>query len=204
MRFSEPNFSVRHVSDRFSTYAARLQAIFAAMDLAYSEVAGNYHFQCSGCEDNCCQSHFSHHTYVEFFYLHHGWKTLEPQQRAAINSRAIDACRPMAADVPDSGERPGRMCPLNSDGLCGLYPYRPMICRLHGIPHALQRPDGKKTIGPGCDAFYRHSGSRIDALLDRTAHYRALAALEREFRRSMGLDHKFRLTVAEMILQFTY
>jgi hypothetical protein len=94
------------------------------------------------------------------------------------------------------------MCPLNDSGRCELYEYRPMICRLHGIPHVLRRPDGSKTAGPGCDTFERECGSRSDAVLERTPHYRALAALEQEFRRVMGVVKGPKLTVAEMIVQF--
>lgn len=201
MNLSARAQAIRPVSERFAPYTAKLQTIFAAMDRAYSAVAETYRFHCSGCENNCCRSLFYHHTYLEWCYLHHGWKELAGQQRAAIRQRANRVCRQMAAGPHDRGAS-APMCPLNQSGLCGLYPYRPMICRLHGIPHALQRPDGSKTVGPGCDAFERQCGSRSDAVLERTPHYRALAALEQEFRREMGFSDRLKLTVAEMIARF--
>ncbi|KPJ77030.1 MAG: hypothetical protein AMJ54_09580 [Deltaproteobacteria bacterium SG8_13] len=194
---------MRQAADRFAPYVPRLQAVFSAMDLAYVEVAGTYRFRCSGCEDNCCRTRFHHHTYLEFFYLHHGWEKLEKQRREILMSRADDVCRAMDALAPGRDTH-RRMCPLNVDGLCELYEHRPMICRLHGIPHVLQRPDGRKTTGSGCDAFHRHYGDRSDAVLERTPHYGALAALEQEFRRTVGLADKLKMTVAEMIVRFTF
>jgi hypothetical protein len=203
MKPSGPIDQIRHASDRFAPYAVRLREIFTAMDLAYAAAADKCGFHCSGCEDNCCRTLFYHHTYLELFYLFSGLEGLNPERRAALQSRAKDVCRQMEA-APAESETSQRMCPLNFSGLCGLYAYRPMICRLHGIPHVLQRPDGRKMVGPGCDDFHRQCGSPGDAVLDRTPHYAALASLEREFRQAMGLTDKLRLTVAEMIIQFIY
>ena len=194
---------IYRLAGRFSPYVASLQAILAAMDEAYSEVAEARGFFCSGCEDNCCRSRFYHHTYLELFYLRHGWETLDRNTRTAVRVRAEDVCRQKAADASGRHE-PRQMCPLNDSGLCVLYPYRPMICRLHGIPHLLRRPDGRKVLGPGCDAFNRQCGSRTDVVLERTPHYAALAGLEQEFRRAAGLGDKMKLTVAGMILRFTF
>ena len=190
----------QHVSERFAPFAARLQELFAAMDAAYDAVAGRYGFHCSGCEDNCCRTRFHHHTYLEVFLLRRGLEKLEPEQRAEIESRANDACREKSVTSPDIGTRQ-RMCPLNIDGLCRLYEYRPMICRLHGIPHVLRRPDGYRTVGSGCAAFQGQCGSRSEAVLDRTPHYKALAALEQEFRRAMGLTDRVKSTVAGIIFR---
>ena len=203
MNSCPPTIPVCHLSEQFVPYAQKLQTIFAAMDLAYTKVADVHGFLCTGCEDNCCRTRFYHHTYLEWLYLHYGWKKLETEQQAAIQARAAEICRQMATDEPLQ-ESPRRMCPLNSNGLCGLYEYRPMICRLHGIPHTLQRPDGRKVIGPGCDDFHQQCAPRREATLDRTPHYRALADLEQQIRRALGLTDKLKLTVADMIVRFTY
>lgn len=203
MNLSDPLLPVRQLADRFASFVPRLQAIFAAMDRAYAEVAEAYRFHCSGCEDNCCRSHFYHHTYLELLYLYYGWTKLEPRQQRTVQSRAADVCRQMAKGT-HGRQTPRPMCPLNISGRCELYPYRPMVCRLHGIPHVLQRPDGRKVSGPGCDAFDRQCGSRGDAVLERTAHYAALASLEQEFRHAAGRQDKSKLSVAEMIVRFRY
>ncbi len=198
-----PTLPNRHPPEQFDPFAEKLQAIFSAMDLAYSEVADATGFFCTGCEDNCCRTRFYHHTYLEWLYLYHGWEKLAAEQRSAIHSRAEEVCRQMAAAGP-AQDTPRQMCPLNSDGLCELYEFRPMICRLHGIPHTLHRPDGRKVIGSGCDDFHQQCASPGDAALDRTPHYRALAALEQQIRRALGLTDKLKLTVADMIVRFTY
>ena len=200
MNRCDPESSIRRAAEQFGPYAARLQAIFADMDLAYQAVAEKVGFHCSGCPDNCCRTRFYHHTYLEWCCLGSGWQRLHQKQQTVLRGRANDVCRQMASGRPQQ-EKSRPMCPLNLDGLCGLYEYRPMICRLHGIPHMLQRPDGKTMGGPGCDAFHRQCQMPGSSVLDRTPHYAALAVLEQEFRRTVGLAQRPRLTVAEMILR---
>jgi hypothetical protein len=77
-----------------------------------------------------------------------------------------------------------------------------MICRLHGIPHALRQPGGTTVRGPGCEYFRSLHKKRGDACLDRTPFYRAMAGLEKEFRAALAVDVKFKQTIAEMILSF--
>ena len=165
------------------------------MDRAYAAAAAGYGFQCRGCEDNCCRSLFYHHTALEYGYLAEGFAELPQPVRTAIRQRAATASAETAG--PD---RP--MCPLNIDQRCSLYPHRPMICRLHGIPHELHPPGNPSAGGPGCDAFTRSCGHRPAAPLDRTPLYRRMALLEQGLRRSAGLTRKFKATVAEMILTF--
>jgi Fe-S-cluster containining protein len=92
------------------------------------------------------------------------------------------------------------MCPLNREGRCVLYAHRPMICRLHGIPHALRRPDGRVLTGPGCDDYAAQCGPVVKARLDRTPLYTAMAQVERELRQALGFEGKTKMTIAEMIL----
>ena len=92
------------------------------------------------------------------------------------------------------------MCPLNERGRCALYDHRPMICRLHGIPHGLRRPDGRLLTGPGCDDYYAQCGNSDPAHLDRTPLYTVMADLECRIRAQLGFSRKIKLTVAEMII----
>lgn len=200
MNRCDPDSSIRRAAERFGPYATRLQAIFADMDLAYRAVAERVGFHCSGCPQNCCRTRFYHHTYLEWCLLANGFRQLDHIQQADLRRRANDVCRQVAPGR--SGQKTSwPMCPLNRDGLCELYDCRPMICRLHGIPHALQRPDGKTMFGPGCDDFYRQCQSPGSGVLNRTPHYGALAALEQEFCRTVGLTQRPKLTVAEMMLR---
>ena len=110
----------------------------------------------------------------------------------------------------DDADRQGKalriMCPLNRNERCTLYPYRPMICRLHGIPHELQRSGGNPIKNPGCDAFFnqcRQRGQTDYIRFDRTPFYRQMAALEQELRIKTGYSDKIKLTIAQMLMSIT-
>jgi hypothetical protein len=172
------------------SFGARLQALNAAMDAAYDRVAESYGFTCNGCADNCCWSRFHHHTLIEYIALQTGLAGLTPDRRAGVIARARQAVLP-----PTNRRRP---CPLLEDDRCLLYRHRPMICRLHGIPHRLMRPDGAVREGDGCAAFHDHCGPATRRL-DRTPFYGQLAVLEKELRVETGFSGRVHLTVAEMI-----
>jgi Fe-S-cluster containining protein len=177
----------------------RLKKIYAAMDKAYRRAAENYHFNCEGCPDNCCRSRFYHHTVIEHVYLLKGLKTLTNKKQRDVKLRARGIVDQTSGGEP--GEETMRlMCPLNFDELCILYPYRPMICRLHGIPHELKKPGQGARFGPGCATFDQRCGHKNYFSFDRTPFYRELAMLEQEVRQSLGYDGKIRMTVAEMLL----
>jgi Fe-S-cluster containining protein len=179
----------------------RLKVIFDGMDAAYTAVADRYGFRCSGCTDNCCLTRFYHHTLVEFVYLIEGMATLAPATRESLFTEA----RSVNRQIDAAGQRHASfriMCPLNQKGRCILYTFRPMICRLHGIPHELHRPDGRAAKNPGCDAFFeqcRQRGQRDYIRFDRTPFYRQMAMLENQVRAQSGYTAKIRLTVAQML-----
>jgi Fe-S-cluster containining protein len=177
----------------------RLRQIYAAMDRAYNRAAGHYGFACDRCRDSCCRSRFYHHTIIEYDYLVEGLKTLNSEKLNEVTSRALSVVDETArADKSGAAVRP--MCPLNFDELCILYPYRPMICRLHGIPHELQKPGQNPINAPGCVTFDRRCSRQDYFKFDRTPFYRDMAMLEQEVRQAVGTSEKIRMTVAEMIL----
>jgi Fe-S-cluster containining protein len=177
-----------------------LARLFARMDTDYLRAARAYGFVCAGCDDNCCRSRFYHHTLVEYLYLRQGLKCLPDAQRARVEARAAQAVARMAA-VGEGAPSDAVMCPLNEEGQCILYAHRPMICRLHGIPHQLQRPDGRRQVGPGCGDFDRQCGASSQPILDRTPLYAALADLERELRRRLGVHGKIKMAIAQMVVE---
>ncbi|MCJ8501139.1 YkgJ family cysteine cluster protein [Desulfatitalea alkaliphila] len=175
-----------------SPLAAELAQLFVRMDAAYGQAARQAGFACRGCAQNCCRSLFFHYTLAEYLYLKAGLEALPAAERATIRQRA--------EAIPDPAAPAGVMCPLNAADRCLLYAQRPMICRLHGIPHRLRRPDGKQQIGQGCDDFYRQCGKGVQPLLDRTPLYVEMARLERALRGRTGYGGRIRMTVAQMIL----
>jgi Fe-S-cluster containining protein len=180
-----------------SAFLGRLQRLFADMDAAYAQAAAAAGFDCRGCEDSCCRSRFHHHTFLELLYLRDGFQALPLRDRESILETAHAV---VAASDPDPGAR--FMCPLNAEGRCRIYAYRPMICRLHGIAHELHPPGRPVVIGPGCREYERCRGAaRQGSGFDRTPFYTRLAALESEFRDSAGLSRRIKLTLAEMLVQ---
>ncbi|BBO76474.1 hypothetical protein DSCW_38910 [Desulfosarcina widdelii] len=187
--------------DRYLPLLDRLASLFEQMDAAYAAVAGQYGFQCNGCADNCCRTRFYHHTLIEYLYLMEGINALDADTAGETHLRARQVCEKMA-DADRQGKSFFMMCPLNRDEQCILYSCRPMICRLHGIPHELRRADGSVVKMPGCDAFFsqcRDRGKTDYIRFDRTPLYRQMAMLERELRLATGVDDPIKLTVAQML-----
>jgi Fe-S-cluster containining protein len=203
MKLTPESFlTARH---RYLPLLSRLESLFDEMDRTYTAVADQYGFRCDGCADNCCLTRFFHHTLLEYMYLMEGMHRLASDDRQAILTKASAACKGVAA--ADQGkDAPRIMCPLNQDGQCSLYPYRPMICRLHGIPHELHRPGGTAIKQPGCDAFFEHcrrSGKSVYIPFDRTPFYRQMAMLEKDLRLAMGYTDKINLSIAQMLVTMT-
>ncbi|MGE4558406.1 MAG: hypothetical protein AB7D07_16505 [Desulfovibrionaceae bacterium] len=179
----------------------KLEALYARMDAGYAQTSSALGLSCSDCPDNCCTSYFQHHTYVEWAYLWQGLRKLEEARREAFLERARDYVESAGAQLAQ-GLRPRLMCPLNEEGLCGLYGHRLMICRLHGVPNRMVRPDGQIVAFPGCFKAQELVRDRDDfPVLDRTPLYRELAALEmallgRRAGRLPKVDH----TLAQMMV----
>jgi Fe-S-cluster containining protein len=175
----------------------QLADIYATMDRAWNMTASQYGFQCEGCEDNCCKSLFFHHTFVEKAFLIQGFEQLAPDTKKEVRTKAMIYYQ---KTFPD-GEMPASqklMCPLNQDGRCLVYGYRPMICRLHGLPHELHKPGSAPFKGPGCPAGKFNETPYIP--FDRTPFYKKMATVEKKFRQRTGKTEKIKETVAQMLL----
>ncbi len=178
----------------------RVRDLYGRMGKAYGEAAACYGFTCKGCDENCCEERFYHHTLAEFLYLLRGIQSCDEQTRLAIFSRSRTVTERYRADDA-SGQAQRIMCPLNQNGLCSLYEYRLMICRLHGVPYRMRRPDGVVTQGSGCrnvdwDMLDEKSSA---CMFDRTELYRELSAIEIDLRQRFGFGHRINKTIAEMI-----
>jgi hypothetical protein len=188
------NVRIRNWTNGFEPFSCRLADLYAAMDQVYRKTAEHYGFLCHGCTDNCCFTHFHHHTFIEYMFIRQGYLDLSPMIQDEIMRRAKrDAGRIPYGDAE-------RGCPVNFDGRCILYPYRPMICRLHGIPHELHPPGRPAIFGSGCEFFELFRREQNMIRLDRTPFYTEMAKLENEFKKGSGIDRKIKMTVAEMAL----
>lgn len=180
----------------------RLALLYERMQEAYRISAATAGLHCGNCPTNCCTSYFRHHTYVEWAYLWRGLSALRADALAHFRRRAEQYLE-QAGQSLALGAPPRAMCPLNEDGLCALYLYRLMICRMHGTRNVFSRPDGEIRVFPGCARFTTLPCPADPAWtpLDRTPFYQELAELEMEFRKRAGLSlPRVDLTLAEMIV----
>ena len=179
---------------------ARLATLYADMDAAYTAAAAAAGLSCAGCAENCCVSFFQHHTRVEWLYLHQGLDALPAERRERYLARARDYVA-AAREALARGETPRVMCPLNDEGLCGLYDHRLMICRLHGVPNVLIGGMGIREF-PGCGPCQRLVAANPHArVMDRTPLLRRLAGLEMElWGNKPGRPPKVDMTLAEMLV----
>jgi Fe-S-cluster containining protein len=183
-------------------FRERLQALYAQMDRAYRAAARGYGFDCQGCSESCCRTRFDHHTLLEYLYLHEGLAGLTPENRAAVLRRADEVRRESAA-LAGRGLPVRLMCPLNREGRCLLYAFRPMICRLHGIPHELRPPGRPVSYGPGCRLFSERHARQPYVPFDRSPLYARMASLEQDIRRALGFGARLKMTIAEMLADDT-
>jgi Fe-S-cluster containining protein len=184
----------------FSGFKDRLASVYEAMDAAYVTSAAGYGFECRGCKDSCCLTRFYHHTWAEFLCLIEGFKFLDRALGQDVFQKARIVSQ-MEQENRKTGEPFRAMCPLNRDGLCLVYNSRPMICRLHGIPHELRKRGQDPVYGPGCDAFNKKCGHIPYVPFDRTPFYGEMAVLEQDLRKALGINEKIRMTIAQMVLQ---
>jgi hypothetical protein len=184
---------------------AVLEKIYQELESEYSRVAGELNFSCTGCPDNCCDSYFLHHTYLEWAFLWSGFKQLKTEKQTELIERCqqyIVRCEKMRRE----GNRPQVMCPLNEDGRCILYNHRLLVCRTHGVPATMTRPDGQILRFPGCfrcqDIVDSRSEDKDPPSVERTPSLRKIVELEDEL-----LDHKrhlapkVKLTIAQMLVK---
>ena len=181
----------------------QLADLYQRMETAYDQVAKALNFTCAGCPDNCCDSYFQHHTYIEWAYLWEGLNELAPERLQEITARAKDYIKAAEASLARD-ERPMIMCPLNEAGLCALYKHRLMICRMHGVPSLLRRPDGQQLHFPGCFRCQEIVEGRSGEIpsVDRTKLY--LELIELENRLTKNLRHilpRVKKSIAQMIVQ---
>lgn len=183
------------------TMATRIADLYRRMEQAYDIVARQLDFTCDGCPDNCCDSYFQHHTYLEWAYLWEGLKALPEARRKLILERAADYAA-KCEEALANGERPVVMCPLNEEGRCALYAHRLMICRLHGVPSSLTLPNGQGKTFPGCPRCQELTRGKVAVpTVERTPLLRELAMLEQELLGPQrGVLPKVKKTIADMII----
>ena len=182
-----------------------LEDIYAKLQREYERVAEILDFSCSGCPDNCCDSYFVHHTYAEWAHLWLGVRKLTPERQHILITRAKAYMEQCQRDIA-AGRRPQIMCPLNEDGLCAVYQHRLLVCRTHGVPASMTRPDGKTLRFPGCFRCQDIVDARGEQVqvphVERTGLLHKLALLENQLLdNKRHLVPKVKKTIADMLVQ---
>lgn len=186
--------------------AEKIETLYGRMEQDYDQVARQLDFSCEECPDNCCDSYFLHHTYAEWAYLWRGIRQLEEGKQRKLVEWAKDYLR-KCSKAQEADERPQVMCPLNEDGLCILYAHRLLVCRTHGVPATMRRPDGKVLNFPGCFRCQeivnelKESGAEV-AHVERTPLLMQLVQVENELlENKRHLYPKVKKSIAEMIVE---
>lgn len=180
-----------------------LEAVFAAIDRSYDTVASHFGFDCKGCDHNCCETLFFHYTILEFLYLRKGFTQMDRAERQRIIRLSEEYVREFEGAADLTGKR--TICSVNHKGLCALYRYRPMICRLHGVPYTLDISSKRQGHGMGCHRFMVENPRPEDGCpkIDRTTLYRKVARLEMDLRRQTHSLERYRYTVADVFMGLT-
>lgn len=182
-----------------------VESVYDRLEVLYQQVAEKLKFSCQDCPDNCCDSYFQHHTYLEWAYLHIGLNRLDPEKQSELKLRSMEYVAKVK-QAEAAGNRPQVMCPLNEGGLCILYQHRLLVCRTHGVPATITRPDGQTLAFPGCfrcqDIIEKKYFHLSDApKVERTPFLQQLARLENELLNNERAKHpRVKMTIAEMII----
>ncbi len=140
----------------FEPYFKKYEALAALADQVFAKVDAMYPgcVQCKkGCEE-CCHALFDL-TLIEALYIGDRFRRQYPDntaeaglERANVADRQIYRIKRQAGKLAAAGvgdreiletmARERVRCPLlNDHQTCDLYPYRPITCRLYGIPTAI-------------------------------------------------------------------
>ncbi len=146
--------------------------------------------QCrAGCSA-CCRARLSI-TRVEEAFVRRGLATLAEERRAELSARTFEEER--------------EMCPgLDDDGRCGIYPFRPLICRTFGIP--LRRRHDVALVNPPvidvCDLNFTDTPLKTlpaEDVFDQTSFESAVRAIDRDCRREHGILEDERVPIAQIL-----
>ncbi|RMG01270.1 MAG: hypothetical protein D6726_09835 [Nitrospirae bacterium] len=182
-----------------TAYTDRLIEVYKKLDDEYRLVADEYEgFSCEGCESICCDQVFIHLTLIEHFHLLEGFRKLPAKRREEILERAEEYNRGFSAtSSPEENFR--MLCPLCEYSRCTLHPYRPLLCRVYGLPGKLVKPSGEELLFDGC-ARFKKKFSRVELRLNRTEFFASVAEIEKDLRKALAYFQRYRKTVAQMLL----
>jgi uncharacterized protein len=119
---------------RYAELIAKVDAFFARVALRH---AGRMRCRV-GCSD-CCRVQLTV-TAVEAAAVLAGLDSMESGVRRRLAARAL-----LSGLEAGSQDGARRCAALDDDGTCGIYAFRPLVCRSHGVPVRADR-DGEPTL----------------------------------------------------------
>jgi len=171
--------------ERLAVLAEQVDGDFAAIHQRQAA-----RMQCrAGCSA-CCRARLSI-TRVEEVFLRRGLATLSDERRAELSARAREENR--------------EMCPaLDGDGRCGVYPFRPLICRTYGVP--LRHRGAVALVNPPvidvCDLNFNGTPLKLlppADVFDQTALVDALETIDGDHCIDNGLPRGQRILIAHIL-----
>ncbi len=170
----------------------RVEALAAEVDTAFAAIQERHgaRMQCrAGCSA-CCRARLSI-TKVEEELVRRGLAGLTKSRRAELVARTKQAGR--------------EMCPaLDDDGRCGIYSFRPLICRSYGVPlrHRSAVPMVQPPVVDVCDLNFTETSLKMlpdEDTLDQTAMNEELESIDREYCKENGLPERGRVPIASIL-----
>ena len=171
--------------ERFMALAEKADADFSGIQARQAD-----RMQCrAGCSA-CCRARLSI-TRVEEAFLRRGLATLSDERRAELSARTREENR--------------EMCPaLDDDGRCGIYPFRPLICRTYGAP--LRHRGLVQLVNPPvidvCDLNFTDTSLKAlpaGDVLEQTALVEALETIDRDHCADNDLLQGHRVPIARIL-----
>ena len=170
----------------------RLAALAREVDAEFTAIQERQaaQMQCrAGCSA-CCRARLSI-TRVEEAFLRRGLTTLSDERRAELSARTREENR--------------EMCPaLDGDGHCGVYPFRPLICRTYGVPlrHRRAVPLVNPPVIDACDLNFTEMPLQVlpsGDVFDQTALVEALETIDRDHCAQNDLPRGHRIPIAQIL-----
>ena len=171
--------------ERLAALAERVDADFAAIHARQAA-----QMQCQAGCSACCRARLSI-TRVEEAFIRRGMAAFSDERRAELSAR--------------TGEENREMCPaLDGDGRCGIYPFRPLICRSYGVPLRHRRPVAlvNPPVIDVCDLNFAETSLKIlpsGDVFDQTALVEELETIDRDHCTDNNLPQRDRTPIAHIL-----
>ncbi len=170
----------------------RVEALAAEVDTEFGTIQQRHaaRVQCrAGCSA-CCRARLSI-TKVEEEFVRRGLAGLTKSRRAELAARTKQAGR--------------ETCPaLDDDGRCGIYSFRPLICRSYGVPlrHRSAVPMVQPPLVDVCDLNFTGTSLKLlppEDAFDQTAMNEELESIDREYCNENGLPERGRVPITSIL-----